>query len=82
MKYFVLTLTVLAFASCGFNPNELAAEYCECRAEIEKGKKTEADCQSLAESHVNRLQDDPDAMNRYSSRVIECLGYPEIKTKE
>ena len=82
MKYLAFILFIVVFSSCNSNPEELAKEYCRCRADIEKNKKTEKDCEEMAESHFMRLQDSDDGLAIYSSKIIECLGSSEINTKK
>ena len=79
LRFLILFIPVLA--SCSSNPDDLASEYCNCRADIDKGLKSEADCASLAESHTLKLQDDTELMKRYTSKVLDCVTSTEIPRK-
>ena len=79
---FSIAFLVLVFASCNSTPSDMAKEYCNCRAEIDKGSKSEDDCASLAESHTLRLQDEPAKMNSYTANVLDCISDTEMKIKK
>src|SRR5687768_5629966 len=79
IKYLpVIILVAGIFVSCNTNPNDLAKAYCNCRAEIEKGQKSETDCASMAESHTLKLQDEPEALKTYTSEILDCITSTEI----
>lgn len=85
MKQFT-TLYIIGFswlfASCKFNPTQLADDYCSCLKKMEQGKETKEECLELAESHNLKLQDDDEAMRKYTAHISECLTYDDIRTNE
>ncbi len=79
MKIFTFLIAVVCMASCKFSPDGLARDYCDCRVDIDNGKRTEGDCAEMAESHYLKLQDDDEALKKYSAKVIDCMGFTEME---
>lgn len=77
----LILLVTIFLVACNRNPTDLAKDYCNCRAEIEKGTKSEQDCASLAESHTLKIQDDQNALTTYTSAILDCISNTEM-TKE
>lgn len=78
--FFYLLITI--FVSCSTNPDDLAAEYCDCRAQVDKGTKTDKDCAELAESHTLKLQDETEPLKVYTSKILDCISATEMNTKK
>ena len=85
LPYMKQVLFILGFSalvsSCSFSPESLAKEYCNCRADIEAGKKSADDCKELTESHFLKLQDDQQALKTYTERVLDCTSSSQIRTE-
>lgn len=77
-----LAFFCLMFWSCNTNPEDLAKEYCSCRADIEKGVKSEKDCASLAESHSLKLQDEPNQLKLYTGKILDCISNADLNTRK
>lgn len=74
-------LVLMTFSSCKFNPEALAKDYCNCRADMESGKKTVEDCQEMAESHYLKLQSNDEGLKMYTERVLDCISSSQIRTE-
>lgn len=77
--------TILGFvflaSSCSFSPEEMAKDYCNCRADVEAGKKKAEDCKEMAESHYLKMQTDDNALKIYTEMVLDCVSSSQIKTE-
>ncbi|MFI5204537.1 MAG: hypothetical protein ACHQF2_08590 [Flavobacteriales bacterium] len=78
----VVFFFVFSVSSCKFNPTQLADDYCSCLQQMERGKSTTDDCREMAESHNLKLQDDDEAMKKYTQHITECLMYDDIRTNK
>lgn len=65
--------------ACNNNPVALAQQYCNCRGEVEAGKKAEGDCKDMAESHFLKLQDEPEQLKKYTDKVMDCISMDTIQ---
>jgi hypothetical protein len=81
-NFALLYFIMLVFASCSTTPEDMAKEYCDCRAQVDKGTKTDKDCAELAQKHTNNLQDDDDPLRVYTSTVLDCISATEMNTKK
>jgi len=75
------TLLLVLVTSCTFSPERLAKDYCNCRADVEEGKKTAEDCKEMAESHFLKLQENEQDVKTYTERVLDCISSSEIRKK-
>ena len=75
-------LLIGLFVSCNTNPDDMAKEYCNCRAEVDKGSKTDKDCAELAESHTLKLQDEPGQLKVYTTRILDCISATKMNTQK
>lgn len=80
-KWMTCSLLVFAAVSCKFSPETLAKDYCQCRQDVENGKKKADDCKEMAESHFLRIQDDDAALKEYTERTLDCITTSKIKTE-
>jgi len=60
----------------------MADDYCACLKKYEQGKGSVEDCREMAESHFLKLQDDEEALTKYTQYIGECLMYDDIRTNE
>jgi hypothetical protein len=70
---------LVLFASCSFNPEGLAKDYCKCRADVEAGKKTAEDCKEMAESHFLKMQENEQDLKVYTEKVMDCISSDQIR---
>lgn len=83
-KFFVKQVLIPAFflvliTSCSFNPEGLAKDYCQCRADVEAGKKTAGDCKEMAESHFLKMQENEQDLKIYTEKVMDCISSDQIR---
>lgn len=78
---FVPAFFMLALCACKFNPERMAKDYCNCRADVEAGKKNLQECKDLAESHFLKMQENEDALKMYTEKILDCMSSAEIRQK-